>query len=59
MRRRFLDIGLVEGTEVVCLGASPLGDPRAYAVRGAVIAIRAADAATVLVAADAACSEHT
>ncbi len=43
MRRRLRDIGLVEGTKVVCTGKSPGGDPSAYLIRGAVIAIRAAD----------------
>lgn len=49
MRRRLLDIGLVEGTEVECVGRSPGGDPAAYLIRGAVIAIRDADAAGILV----------
>ena len=49
MRRRLLDIGLVENTPVYCIGKSPGGDPTAYLICGAVIAIRAADAATVLV----------
>lgn len=44
MRRRFLDIGLAPGTEVVCVGRSPLGDPSAYLVRGCEIAIRKSDA---------------
>ena len=48
MRRRFLDIGLIEDTEVECLGRSPAGDPSAYQIRGAVIAIRARDSQTVL-----------
>ena len=48
MRRRFLDIGLIEDTEVECLGCSPAGDPSAYRIRGAVIAIRARDSKTVL-----------
>ncbi len=43
MRRRFLDIGLIENTTVECLGRSPGGDPSAYLIRGAVIAIRAQD----------------
>ncbi len=43
MRRRFLDIGLVENTEVECVGRSPSGDPSAYLIRGAVIAIRSED----------------
>ena len=49
MRRRFMDIGLVEETELECVGQSPAGDPGAYMIRGAVIAIRSEDAATVLV----------
>lgn len=43
MRRRLLDIGLVENTEVKCLGRSPGGDPSAFLIRGAVIAIRSED----------------
>jgi len=49
MRRRLLDIGLVENTEVECLGTSPGGDPSAYLIRGAVIAIRAEDSKKILV----------
>ena len=49
IRRRFLDIGLVSGTRVVCLMKSPGGDPTAYYIRGAVIAIRRKDAADILV----------
>ena len=54
MRRRFLDIGLVEHTQVECVGKSPLGDPRAYLIRGAVIALRARDAAGITLECDAA-----
>lgn len=49
MRRRLLDIGLVENTEVECLGRSPLGDPSAYLIRGAVIAIRSEDCNGILI----------
>ena len=49
MRRRLLDIGLIPGTEVVCVGVSPLGDPRTYLVRGKMIAIRARDAECVVI----------
>ncbi|MDO4581592.1 MAG: FeoA family protein [Bacillota bacterium] len=49
MRRRLLDIGLIENTVVECLGRSPGGDPSAFLIRGAVIAIRAADGDGVLV----------
>lgn len=49
MRRRLWDMGLVEGTQVQCAFQSPSGDPAAYAVRGTVIALRRADAATITV----------
>ncbi len=49
MRRRLLDIGLIENTVVTCLGRSPLGDPSAYLIRGAVIALRAEDGRDILV----------
>ncbi len=49
MRRRLLDIGLVEGTNVECLQRSPAGDPVAYLIRGAVIALRAEDSSNILV----------
>ncbi len=43
MRRRLQEIGLTKGTLVECVGKSPGGDPSAYLIRGAVIAIRASD----------------
>lgn len=49
IRRRLLDIGLVEGTEVECLGRSPTGDPTAFYIRGAVIAIRSDDCRNILI----------
>ena len=49
IRRRLLDIGLVKDTEVECLGKSPLGDPCAYLIRGAVIAIRSEDCRGILI----------
>ncbi|MCL2545273.1 MAG: ferrous iron transport protein A [Clostridia bacterium] len=49
MRRRLQDIGLIEGTTVRCLQRSPLGDPTAFLIRGAVIALRAIDADGVLI----------
>lgn len=47
MRRRLLDLGLIPGTPVTCVARSPAGDPSAYLVRGAVIALRRRDAAGV------------
>ncbi|WP_313579399.1 FeoA family protein [Lacrimispora sp.] len=49
MRRRLQDIGIIEGTTVECLGKSPLGDPTAFLIRGAVIALRSEDSGRVLV----------
>lgn len=49
IRRRLQDIGLVEGTEVECLQKSPAGDPVAYLIRGAVIALRSEDSANILI----------
>ena len=43
LRRRLLDIGLIEKTLVECVGKSPSGDPHAFLIRGAVIAIRCKD----------------
>lgn len=49
MRRRLLDIGLVENTDVECIGRSPGGDPSAFLIRGAVIAIRSEDCRNIIV----------
>ncbi len=49
IRRRLLDIGLIEDTEVECLGRSPGGDPSAFLIRGAVIAIRSEDCRDILI----------
>lgn len=54
MRRRLLDIGLIPGTKVTCQGRSPAGDPAAYLIRGAVIALRSKDAGNVSLERDAA-----
>ena len=43
-RQRMLDLGFVPGRPVSALQESPWGDPVAYAVCGAVIALRRADA---------------
>ena len=49
MSRRLQDMGLVRGTRVECLHRSPFGDPAAYLIRGAVIALRQEDSGRVLV----------
>lgn len=40
IRRRLMDLGLINGTIVEVLQKSPFGDPIAYLIRGAVIALR-------------------
>ena len=42
--QRFEDLGIIPGTEITCLMISPLGDPSAYLIRDALIAIRREDA---------------
>lgn len=49
MRRRLLDIGLIRDTFVECVGKSPMGDPSAFLIRGAVIAIRSEDCKDILI----------
>lgn len=48
-RRRMMDLGLVPGTRVEALRISPAGDPRAYKIRGAVIAFRKEEAHKILI----------
>lgn len=49
MRRRLQDIGMIEGTVVECVGKSPLGDPTAFLIRGAVIALRSEESGMVMI----------
>ena len=43
IKRRLLDIGLINDTEVLCVLKSPFKDPTAYLIRGSIIAIRKED----------------
>lgn len=49
IRRRLRDIGLIEGTNIRCLNRGPSGDPIAYLIRGAVIALRREDSSKVII----------
>lgn len=49
MRRRMLDLGMIINTSIEALQKSPSGDPTAYYIRGAVIALRAELASEILV----------
>lgn len=53
LRRRLLDFGLIEGTEVRCLRISPAGSPVLYRVRGTMLALRRCDAENIRVAVEA------
>ncbi len=46
--RRLQDLGLIEGSQVQCLFRSPLGDPTAYLICGATVALRKKDAGHVI-----------
>ncbi len=47
LRRRLRDLGMVEGARLQCLGRSPLGDPSAYLICGAAIALRRSDSCRI------------
>jgi len=44
LKRRLLDLGFVPGEEVFCVLVSPFKDPKAYKIKGNIIAIRDIDA---------------
>lgn len=49
MRQRLQDLGWIPGTSIRRLQTAGSGDPTAYQVRGAVIALRQRDAKMILV----------
>lgn len=51
-RRRFMDLGILPGTQIQMELKSPLGDPTAYRVRGAVIALRREQASQIQIVID-------
>ncbi len=50
MHDRLRDLGFTENSEVTCLFPAAFGDPHAYRVKDAVIALRRADAQQVVCA---------
>lgn len=52
MLARLTDLGLVRGTYVRCLLRSPAGDPCAYLIRGALIALRRSAAEGIALVSD-------
>lgn len=60
IKRRLFDLGLIPGREVECVSRSPGGDPSAYLICGALIALRARDVANITVKLqDRPCENHT
>lgn len=49
MRRRLQDIGLVPGARVECINRGMFGEPTAFCIRSAVVALRREDASDVIV----------
>lgn len=48
-RRRMMDLGLIPDAEIEVIRRSPLGDPTAYGIRGAQIALRVEEANQIVV----------
>ncbi|MBQ6700706.1 MAG: ferrous iron transport protein A [Oscillospiraceae bacterium] len=48
LKQRLFDLGFVKGTKVKCVRTSPLGDPKAFLIRGSVIALRSEDSSKIL-----------
>ncbi|MEJ7710808.1 MAG: FeoA family protein [Pyrinomonadaceae bacterium] len=58
-RRRMLDLGILPGAKVENVMSSPLGDPVAYRVRGALVALRREQAALIEVTATHSAEENS
>ena len=43
IKRRLLDLGMIKGTKITPVLISPSGDPKAFDIRGTLIAIREDD----------------
>lgn len=51
-RSRLLDLGLVTGTVVEAVRRSPAGDPTAFNIRGALIALRKEESDKIIISSD-------
>jgi len=47
IKRRMLDLGIIEGTKIKPVLCSPLGDPTAYEVRGMMLSLREEDSRNI------------
>lgn len=51
-RRRMMDLGILPGARIEIAMTNPLGDPTAYLIRGAVIALRQEQAQKIQIVLD-------
>lgn len=49
LKRRLMDLGLVKGTKIRLMFKGIFGNPRAYEVRGSLIALRNEDAKRIII----------
>lgn len=49
MKLRLLHIGFLKNTLVTCEGTGPHGSPKAYSLRGCIIALRSSDCQKILI----------
>ena len=49
IKRRLMDLGIVKGSEIECALIGPGGDPKAFYIKGALIALRKEDSSKIIV----------
>ena len=49
IRRRLLDLGVIEGNKISCVLKAPFNTPSAYLIKGAVVSIRDKDSKKIIV----------
>lgn len=49
IKRRLMDLGVVKNAEIECALISPGGDPKAFYIKGALIALREEDSSKITV----------
>lgn len=49
LKNKLMNLGFTRGTEIECIGKSPLGDPMAFLIRGGVVALRCEDCFEILI----------
>lgn len=49
IKHRLLDIGLINDSKIECVMISPLQDPKAYWIKGTLIALRQDDARNIFI----------